>query len=113
VKRGEIETSSPLVGEDRGGGAAPPPTDADRTKLRNQARAWLEAELARWAKLLGSATAQQRQSIAKTLKHWQDDADFSGVRDEAALAELPRDEREAWKSLWARVGALLRKARKP
>jgi tetratricopeptide (TPR) repeat protein len=131
VKRGEIETSSapracgdpprPIqdvggegsVREDRSGAAAPPLTDAERAKLRNQARTWLEAELATRTKLLASADAQQRRAIAETLNYWQQDADFSGVRDEAALAELPRDEREAWKSLWARVEAILAKARTP
>jgi serine/threonine-protein kinase len=90
-----------------------PLTDAERAKLRNQARTWLEAELATWTKLLASANAQQRQAIAETLKHWQQDTDLAGVRDEAELAKLPEVERKAWKSLWAKVETLLAKARTP
>jgi serine/threonine-protein kinase len=114
VKRGEIETSSPLVGEDRGGGAAPPPADVDRARLRNQARAWLEVELKAWSSLLESAKGhKQRHAIAGTLEHWREDTDLAGVRDEAALAKLPGAEREAWTSLWAKVDRLLANAHKP
>jgi len=113
VNRAESKNSSPLVGEDTGGGSERPLTDGDRAKLRNQAHVWLEAELATWTRLLGSANVQQRQAVAKTLKHWQEDTDLAGVRDEVALAKLPGDEREGWKSLWAKVDALLTKARKP
>jgi eukaryotic-like serine/threonine-protein kinase len=110
---GEIETSSPHVGPHSAGAAAPPLAGAERAKLRDQARNWLEAELAAWTKLLASANRQQRQAIAGTLKHWQQDADLAGVRDQASLAELPKDEGEAWKSLWTNVDALLVKARTP
>lgn len=103
--------SSPPVGEDAGGAAAKPLTDADRARLRSQARGWLEAELATWAKLLGAANAKQRQAIAATLKHWQQDTDLASVRDEAALAKLPDDERKGWKELWADADALLARAR--
>jgi serine/threonine-protein kinase len=101
------------VPQEAGDGAEQPLTDADRAKLRGQARTWLEAELKTWANLLETANAQQRPTIAKTLKHWQQDADLAGVRDQAALAKLPAAEREAWKSLWAKVDGLLANARKP
>ncbi len=107
------KSSSPLVGEETGGGAEKPLADVDRAQLRNQARALLEAELAAWTKLLGSGNGQQRQAIAETLKHWQQDTDLASVRDEAALAKLPADEREGWKSFWAGVDALVAKARTP
>ncbi len=105
--------SSPIAGKVTVEGAEQPRTEADRSELRNQARTWLEAELAIWAQLLGSADAQQRQAIAYTLKHWQQDTDLAAVRDASALAKLPDDERKAWKSLWAKVDALLTKARTP
>jgi hypothetical protein len=95
------------------GQAEKPLTDADRAKFRKQARSWLEAELATWTKLLASANAQQRRAIAETLKHWQQDADLSGVRDKHALDSLPEGERAMWKTLWADVDRLLKKALTP
>ncbi len=90
-----------------------PLTDADRAKLRNQARGWLEAELNAWSALLESAKAKQRQGVAETLKHWQEDADLVGVRNKDAIARLPEGERTAWTSLWADVDRLLKKALTP
>jgi serine/threonine-protein kinase len=97
----------------RTGGADKLLTEPDRAKLRKLARAWLGAELTAWSKLVESANASQRKTIAGILTHWQEDSDLAGVRDEAALAGLAEDERAAWKSLWADVDALLQKARKP
>jgi hypothetical protein len=94
--------------------AEKPLTDADPAKFRNQARAWLEAERKAWSGLLESAAGhKQRQATAGTLEHWQQDTDLASVRDEAALAKLPDEERKQWKSLWANVEQLLAKARKP
>jgi serine/threonine-protein kinase len=90
--------------------AEKPLTDADRAKLRIQARAWLEAELKTWSGLLESAKPEQRQAIALSLMDWQWQTDLAAVRDEAALARLPGDERDAWKALWAKFGALLKRA---
>ncbi len=110
--KGEAKTknSSPLVGEDRGGGADSRPTDAERARLRNQARVWLESELATWTKLLESANGPQRQAIEQTLRHWQQDTDLATVRDDSALGKIPIAEREAWKELWGKVDGLLAKA---
>jgi hypothetical protein len=47
----------------------------------------------------------QRQRLA----HWQQDSDLAAVRDKAALAQLPEDERRAWGQLWEDVAALLKK----
>jgi hypothetical protein len=107
------KSSSPVVGEDTGGGAAAPVSDAEQSRLRDKARTWLEAELATWAKLLESASADQRPAVAGALRHWQQDLDLAGVREEAALAELPATEREQWKALWGQVAALLDKASRP
>ncbi len=57
--KGEEKTqgSSPLVGERARELAEKPLTDADHAQLRNQARTWLEAEVATRTKLLRSASA--------------------------------------------------------
>jgi serine/threonine-protein kinase len=91
-----------------------PLTDADRAKFRNQARAWLEAELKAWSGLLASAKGhKQRQAIAGTLQHWREDPDLASVRDKHALDSLPDGERAMWKTLWADVDRLLKKALTP
>ena len=89
-------------------------SDADRAKFRNQARAWLEAELKAWSGLLESAKGhKQRQAIAGTLEHWREDTDLASVRDKHALDSLPESERALWKTLWADVDRLLKKALTP
>jgi tetratricopeptide (TPR) repeat protein len=84
--------------------------DKDRLRLRRQALAWLRSDLDAWAKLLDSATSEQRAQILGVLKHWQEDSDLAGVRDKEALEKLPEGEREAWRTLWAEVEALRQKA---
>jgi len=41
------------------------------------------------------------------LQHWLRDPDLGSVRDVKELAELPREEREAWLKLWGAVCDLL------
>jgi hypothetical protein len=89
-------------------------SDADRAKFRNQARAWLEAELKAWSGLLESAKGhKQRQAIAGTLEHWREDTDLASIRDKHALDSLPEGERAMWKTLWADLDRLLKKALTP
>jgi serine/threonine-protein kinase len=88
----------------------PAPDEAARTQLRGQARAWLEAELIAWTKLLESADSKQRGAIAATLAHWQTDPDLEGVRDPKAIDALPEPERDNWRTLWKNVGATLARA---
>jgi tetratricopeptide (TPR) repeat protein len=96
------------------GRAEKPLTDADRAKFRNQARAWLEAELKAWSGLLESAKGhKQRQAIVRTLEHWREDTDLASVRDKHALDSLPEGERAMWKTLWADVDRFLKKALTP
>jgi serine/threonine-protein kinase len=100
--------------EETSGRMEKPLTDADRAKFRNQARTWLEAELKAWSGLLESAKGhKQRQAIAGTLVHWREDTDLASVRDKHALESLPEGERAMWKTLWADVDRVLKKALKP
>ena len=92
----------------------PAPDDAAKSKLRNQAREWLEAELELWTRMLAEADPQQRKAIAQTLNHWRTiDTDLAGIRDVDALVKLPGDEREAFTKLWANVAALFKRAEAP
>ena len=88
----------------------PPPDDAAKAKLRRQALDWLRAELATWTKLLETGPPQARPGVGQALDHWKQDTDLAGIRDADALARLPADEQEAWRSLWAEVDALRKRA---
>jgi hypothetical protein len=88
----------------------PPPDDATKAKLRQQALGWLRAELDTWSNLLGSANGPQPGSIARTLEYWQTEPDLAGIRDPDALAKVPADERDSFTELWTDVAALRKQA---
>jgi serine/threonine-protein kinase len=92
------------------GADAVPLGDEDRARMRRQALGWLRADLVLWGKEADTGTPQARAAAAKTLGHWEEDPDLAGVRDPAALAKLPKEERAGWKKLWADVGEMRRKA---
>jgi tetratricopeptide (TPR) repeat protein len=77
--------------------------DTERARLRRQALDWLRADLEAWARLLDKEPDRLRPVIARQMRQWLDDADFTGVRGPAALAKLPEAERPAWQQLWSRV----------
>jgi tetratricopeptide (TPR) repeat protein len=83
-------------------------SDAERARLRRQAREWLDGELALQAKQI----TRDRRAAEKTLRQWQKDSDLSGVRDPAALAQLPEEERRQWRSLWQKIEQLRAEASK-
>jgi eukaryotic-like serine/threonine-protein kinase len=94
-----------------GKGKDNPPLDAAaKVKLRCQALDWLKAEHAAWSKILESGPPQARPVVAANLKHWNEDSDLAGIRDDAALAKLPQEELAACKQLWGDVDRLLKKA---
>ncbi len=81
-----------------------------KARLRKQALDWLRADLALWTKLNDTGPPASRSAVEPTMKHWQKDGDLAGIRDAAALAKLPAEERAACEKLWADVTALLKKA---
>ncbi len=53
---------------------------------------------------------RRARGAVKRLEHWLRDRDLVGVRDPEELANLPEQERKAWRAFWAEVRALLEKA---
>jgi tetratricopeptide (TPR) repeat protein len=94
------------TGEDAGQLSA-----SERTGLRKQALAWLQADLEAWRQRLEKEPASARPAVLAQLDHWEHDLDFSSVRGAAALARLPESERRGWQKLWDDVAAVLVKAR--
>jgi hypothetical protein len=83
---------------------------AERSRWRNQALAWLQADLAMWSKQLDSGGRQARAMVRVMLSRWQKEPDLAGVGDPKMRLSLPAEEREAWQRLWDDVEALLSKA---
>ena len=87
----------------------PPPDDAARAKLRQQALDWLKAELSAWKRVSMIVEPGNKELRRQTLAHWKQDADLAGIRDEPGLAKCPEAERKEWQALWADVDALRRR----
>jgi serine/threonine-protein kinase len=86
-------------------------SDTERAHWREQARAWLRADLAVWARALDSGSRAARVLVRKVLTHWQDDPDLAGLREAKALDGLSAAERTECLTLWRQVGDLLKRAR--
>jgi serine/threonine-protein kinase len=80
-------------------------SEEEQTRWRQQARDWLQADLAVWAKMLDSDAKAVRDLAKKMLEHWQVDPDLAGLRDPLALERLPLDERQKCRTLWNKVEA--------
>jgi tetratricopeptide (TPR) repeat protein len=93
-----------------GQGQDAPADAAERARWRGRALRWLQEHLAFTSAHLASGTPKAREEVRGWLEDWQTEPDLSGVRDAAALAQLPPDERTAWIQLWADVAALVNKA---
>jgi tetratricopeptide (TPR) repeat protein len=87
------------------GSDAGPLDERERARWRKQALAWLRADLAVYRKLIEGGTPPDRRLARQRLRGWQHQQDLAGLRDPAALARLPGDEREACQQLWVEVQA--------
>jgi hypothetical protein len=91
-----------------GGEAVPPAAEAARARLRQQAWALLRAEVATQAQRLSSASPAEATTARQVLEVLLDLPVLAGVRNPAALANLPEPERQAWQAFWQEVEGLLR-----
>jgi serine/threonine-protein kinase len=83
------------------------PDEAVKTKLRDQARQWLQEDLSLRARQLASDKKDARKAGREALAHWKLDSDLASVRDADGLAKLPEPERKEWQTLWSEVDARL------
>jgi serine/threonine-protein kinase len=89
------------------GAAAAGLGEPERARWRGQAREWLRADLAAWAKVLESDPAGAGQEVRQQLTRWRTDPELAGVREPAELDRLTAGERKDCLALWAEVGAVL------
>jgi tetratricopeptide (TPR) repeat protein len=85
---------------------------AAKAKWRQQALAWLKADLQLWHKQAQSGQPAALQDVMKTLSHWQTDPDLASVRDAKALKQLPQTEATDWQTLWADVNKSVQQIKK-
>jgi tetratricopeptide (TPR) repeat protein len=82
--------------------------EPERARWRRQALSWLRAELIQWIEPVKQSPLPDRAALRRTLERWQHDPALAGLRDPAALTQLPAGEQQAYKQLWEEVGAALR-----
>jgi len=85
--------------------------ETERARWLKQAREWLRADLATWARVLDSSPGA-RGDVWKALTLWQVDPDLKCVRDPGELNKLAADERKEYLALWADVAAVLARTEK-
>jgi hypothetical protein len=90
------------------GEAFPPAAEDARARLREQAWALVRDEVATQAQRLSSASPAEATAARQVLETFLDLPVLAGVRDPAALADLPEPERQGWQALWQEVEGLLR-----
>ncbi len=73
------------------------------SRWRQQALAWLSADLESLSQAASSNDLDTKQRAHQTLSHWLRDADLNGVRDPEQLDALPEHDRQAWTALWQSV----------
>lgn len=82
-------------------------TEAKYADWRKQALAWLRADLERLRMRSERGSEGLRGSVRTTLRRWQSDAALAAVRDAKALAALPKEESEAWRTFWDEVDEVM------
>ena len=82
---------------------------AERARWRQQARAWLRADLALWGKTLASGSDQDLALVKRMLTHWQVEPGLTGIRDLKSLDDVSAEEHDDCFALWDQVGAVLRR----
>jgi serine/threonine-protein kinase len=83
----------------------------ERAHWRQQALAWLRADLALCTRKAEAGKAAEREQARKLLGQWREDADLAGIRDPETLARLPEGERRESQRFWADVEALFKRTR--
>jgi serine/threonine-protein kinase len=86
--------------------------EEERARLREQARQWLQADLADRTRAFDAGSTTTRGAVRMALARWREDADLACVRNSGALDKLAADERKEYLALWAEVAAVLTRTEK-
>jgi hypothetical protein len=88
--------------------ALPPAAEVARARLRQQALAFLRAEVVMQAQQLSSGNPAEATAARQVLEALGALPALAGVHNPATLANLPESEQQAWQALWQEVEGLLR-----
>jgi hypothetical protein len=80
--------------------------DAAKTAFRRKALNWLQADLDAWIGRHKFGTFTDQTAAAQAAHARQQNDDLAGVREHAALAQLPVEEGRDWEKLWSEVKRL-------
>ena len=78
-------------------------SDEEKARLRDQAHAWLRAELDDEASRQKAGDGRAVLNTDERLAHWRKDPDLATIRDAKPLAALPEPEQAEWRKFWADV----------
>ena len=76
---------------------------------RRQARRWLRADLAQWARTLDSGSELDRNLAKKMLMRWRVEPDLAGLLESNESDELSADERKDDLELWRDIDVALKR----
>jgi hypothetical protein len=82
-------------------------TDAERARLRTQARTWLRADLDALARLVAFGTPDERADALGSALRWRRSVGLAGVRDREGLERLPEAEQAEWCKLWEEIEVVI------
>jgi tetratricopeptide (TPR) repeat protein len=82
---------------------------AERARWRQQARQWLRADLAQWARSLDSGSELDCNLAKKMLTRWRVEPDLAGLFEPNAPEELSADERKDYLALLHEVSVVAKR----
>lgn len=86
---------------------------SEQAVLRRNAIDWLRADLDAWSQVIAGGDAPAIARARTQLRHWWQDSDLAGIRDDAALSRIPPDEQADWRRFWSAAAGLLKKTELP
>jgi Flp pilus assembly protein TadD len=84
--------------------------DKERARWREQALAWLRADLAAYRKLVEGGKPKDCQMVRRRLERWRGGQELASQFSRAPAIRPSESEQRAWIQLWADVQALMIKA---
>jgi len=79
----------------------------ERQQWRKQALVWLQENLELFLKILKKKDPREAKMVMIQLMEWRENPEFSIIRDEKKLLELPDPESDIWKKFWEQVDKMI------